>query len=77
MIAARMKAIISNTTGLVKYKIYYIRNNSHYERAYGRYDKGLFYFLLKTRGNFFKAMLFIKHMSNAKNVLASTLDAVY
>ena len=44
MIAARMKAIIS---GLVKHKVYYIRNNSHYERADGRYDKGLFYFLLK------------------------------
>ena len=36
-----------NMTGLVKYKVYYIRNNSHYERADGRYDKGLFYFLLK------------------------------
>ena len=62
-------------TGLVKYKVYYIRNNSHYERADGRDDKGLFYFLLKA-AVLFKAMLFIKHMSNAKNVLASTTACI-
>lgn len=65
MIAKKNEGDNLNMTGLVKYKVYYIRNNSHYERADGRYDKGLFISCLKPL-YFFKAMLFIKHMSNAK-----------